>query len=204
MRTTFLILLFLVAAPVAAGNASHSAYVQTSQTDCAVFAAVLKEFYAEAKAAGKNFGYVSLMYVVSDRTHALSTRFDQLATNEYFGSADEVRSLLRMPIAADLKLRARGRSAVTCPALPSGFRLAPDRRLPVDILFENRLFERRFSPAEGVIYLTLPGYSNSYTEALIVSEMYFSIWETSALYALERRAEGWRVVSKRLLHEQGE
>lgn len=197
-------ILTLLTAVMLAGTAPP-VQMQASPTDCEIFASVLKVFFLHAKEAGPSSGFRTLHYVVSDRTHALPQNVEQMVTNPFWGSPEHMRSVLRQRVYADLADRSRGRADCSSCKLPSAFTIAPDRFLPATTLFENDSFDRRFAPAEGVIYFTLPGYTDDYAGALVISEMYFSLWQTSTLYYLRRSSQGgWRVVWTRILHEQGE
>ncbi len=179
--------------------------VRASPTDCDVFAATLREFRAHASRLGPANGFGTLRYIVSDRSHRLSEKFEGMVTNSYFPHADEMRRTLRQYVFRDLADRASGRTPIGDCSLPEGFSFGEDRFLPTTTLFENKGFEKRFAPAEGVIYLTMPGYSAEYSSAVVVAEMYFSLWETSTLYTLSRESpSGWRVVGKHVFYEQGE
>jgi len=175
--------------------------------DYAVIDAVLAAFLAEAEIAGRPSGFVTLRYVVSDRTALLPRNFVEAATNEFHGGKQKVvriRSLLQQYAYSDLYRRASIRARLRAYDCVPQFTLARDENLPRKTLFENAPFEKMFAPAEGVVYVTLPGYSRDGSAALVYVEMYFALWQTTRLYLLRKHHARWDVRWMGIITEQGE
>ena len=121
--------------------------VRASPTDCEVIAATLRHFHAYAVTAGRPSGFVTLRYVVSDRSHVLAPDFERMATNGYWGPTEKTKRFLAQSVSRDLKSRATGRSSLHDCAMPGGFILGEDRFLPAETIFENDAFQKTLAGA---------------------------------------------------------